>query len=170
MTRAAEWGGRRSEFVTARIRCRVGMASGRAGALVEGPFLLEAVAARRIPKLTFESATEGRFRLVSHFSRNFGNAARRILQRARTQVKPPASQIRHGRLGKVPGKTLDESSPGNAHLVRQIRDRPRMGNAAVQQSEAFADDGIARAGEPPGLLFRQPGHIAAQGVNEQSLR
>src|SRR3954464_2793369 len=112
--------------------------------------MLEAIAAGRLSKLTFECAVEGRFRLVSYFAGDFRHTARRILKRPRGQVKPPASQIRHGWLGKVPGKTLDESSPWNAHFLRQIRNRPRMGETAVQQSEALPHDRIARSREPTG--------------------
>src|SRR5713226_10134731 len=44
-----------------------------------------------------------------------------------------------------------------------------MGSAAVQQSEAFPDDRIARSREPSHLLFRQAGDVAPQGVDEQGL-
>ena len=39
-----------------------------------------------------------------------------------------------------------------------------MGNAAVQQTEAFAHDGVARSREPTHLMFGQAGHVSAQGV------
>src|SRR5437016_91173 len=45
-----------------------------------------------------------------------------------------------------------------------------MGSAAMQQSEAFAHDGIARSREPAHLLFGQAGNVAPQGVDEQGLR
>src|SRR4051812_12953106 len=79
--------------------------------LARRTFMVKAVLARGGPKLTFECATEGRFRLVSHFAGNFRDTPRRILKRPRSQLKSPASQIRHGWLGKIPGKTLHESSP-----------------------------------------------------------
>ena len=50
----------------------------------KGPFMLEAVAAGRLPKLTFECAVEGRFRLISHFAGNFRYSPRRVLKRPRS--------------------------------------------------------------------------------------
>lgn len=49
-------------------------------ALVTGRFMLEAVAARGLTKLTFERAIEGGFRLVSHFTGDFRYTAGRILK------------------------------------------------------------------------------------------
>lgn len=96
-------------YCSAGRRRRRSKASRRASALAGGLLMLEAVAARRIAQLTFERAIEGRFRLVSNFAGDFRYAPRRVLERPRGQLKPPASQIRHGRLGKIPGRTLHES-------------------------------------------------------------
>src|SRR5262245_33679716 len=41
-------------------------------------FMVEAVLARRFPEFTFECATEGRFRFVSHFAGDFRYTPRRI--------------------------------------------------------------------------------------------
>lgn len=43
-------------------------------------FMVEAVSARGLPKLSLEGATEGRFRLVSHFGPDFRYTPRRILK------------------------------------------------------------------------------------------
>jgi hypothetical protein len=122
--------------------------------------MIAAVSARRLPKLTLECAIERGFRFISDLGSDFRNAARRFFERPRRQLEPPAGQIRNGWLGEISGKALHQGGPRNAHLVREIRDRPRMGNAAMQQSEAFPHDGIARSCEPPDLLFGQAGNVA----------
>ena len=132
--------------------------------------MIAAVSAWRLPKLTLECAIEGRLRFVSDVGGDFRDASRCLFERSRGQLKPPAGQIRHRRLGEISGKALHQSGPRNAHLVREIRDRPRMGNAAVQQAEALPHDGIARSREPSHLLFGQAGNVAPQGIDEQGLR
>ena len=81
--------------------------------------MLEAVAAGRLPKLTFECAVEGRFRFVAHLAGDFRYTPRGILKRPRGQLKPPASQIRHGRLGQVPGEALDDYRMVLASLIER---------------------------------------------------
>lgn len=91
-----------------------------------------AVAAGRQPKLTLECPIESCFRFVPAVGGNVGDATRCLFERSRRQVKPPAAQIRHGRLREITDKALHESGPRNAHFVRKMSDRPRIGNAAMQ--------------------------------------
>jgi len=132
--------------------------------------MIAAVSAWRLPKLTFKCAIESRFRFVSDVGGDFSDTSRCPFERSRGQLKPPAGQICHRWLGEISRKALHESGPRDAYLVREIRDRPGMGNAAVEQGEAFSYDGIARSREPPHLLLRQPANVAPQRVNEQRLR
>ena len=131
--------------------------------------MLAAMLAGRLPEFTLERAIEGRLRLVSDFGGDFRDAPGRIFERPRGQLKPPARQVCHGRLGEISGKALHQGGSGNAHLACQIRDGPGMANAAMKQSEAFPHDRIARSRQPPHLLFWQVGNVAPQGVDEQSL-
>src|SRR5215469_493419 len=131
--------------------------------------MIAAVLAWRPAKLTLECAIEGCLRLISDFAGDFGNASWRTLERPRCQLKPPTGQIGHGWFGEVSGKALHEGGPGNACLLRQIGDCPRMSRAAMQQSKAFSHDRIARSREPPQLPLRQAGDVPPQGIDEQSL-
>ena len=134
----------RRQELTRGWRRSVVVSEARLRALGRRSLMLAAVSARRLPKLTLECAIKGRFRFVSDVGGDFRDASRCPFERSRRQLKPPAGQIRHGRLGEISGKALHQSGPRNAHLVREIRDRPRMGDAAMQQAEAFSHDGIAR--------------------------
>src|SRR5438132_4792528 len=98
--------------------------------------MLGPVSARRLPKFTLEGTIESCFGFVSDVGGDFRDTPRGPFERPRGQLKPPAGQVRHRRLGEISGKALHESGTRNAHLVRQIRDCPRMGNAAMKQSEA----------------------------------
>jgi len=122
--------------------------------------VIDAVSAWGLPKRALECTIEGRFRFVSDVGGDFRDASRSPFERSRRHVKPPAGQIGHRRLGEIAGKALHKGGPRNAHLVGKIRDGPGMGNAAMQQSEAFPHDGIARSRKPSGLLFGQAGHVA----------
>src|SRR5205809_1102742 len=108
---------------------------------------------RRLPKFALECTIEGCLRLISDFSGDFGNASWRTLKRPRCQLKSPARQICHGWFGEISRKAFDQGGPGNAYFLRKVGDCPRMGNAAVEQSEASPDDGIACAREPSRLLL-----------------
>ena len=81
--------------------------------------MIAAVPAWRLSKLTLECAIEGSFRFVSDVGGDFRNASRCHFEYSRGQVKPPAGQVSHGRLGKIAGKALDESGPRNADLIRE---------------------------------------------------
>jgi hypothetical protein len=128
--------------------------------------MTDPVSAGRLSKLALKCAIEGSLRFVSDVGGDLRDAPRCTFERPRRQVKPPPSQIRHGWLGEVSSKVLNQRGPGNAHLKRQIRDRPRMGNAAVKQPEAFPHDRIARSGQPSGLEAR---NVAPQNVDKQRL-
>src|SRR3954451_12551406 len=82
----------------------------------------------RLPKFALECTIEGCLRLISDFPGDFGNASWRTLKRPSGQWKPPARQIRQGWFGEISGKALDQGRPGNAYLVRQVGDCPRMGH------------------------------------------
>ena len=116
-------------------------------------FIVAAVSAWRLSELTLEGAIEGRLRIISHLGGDFRDPARGLFQRSRRHLKPPASQIRHGRLGEIPSEALHQGGPRNTHLIRETRDGPGVGNAVVKQSETFPYDGIARSREPAGLLL-----------------
>jgi hypothetical protein len=120
-----------------------------------------------VSEFALEGAAEGGFRFVADISGDFRHSLRRALKRPCRQLKPPARQVGHGRLGKISCKALHERGPGNAHLVRQIRNRPGVGDAVVHQAEAFPHDGIARPRQPSGLLFGQAGNVAPQRIDEQ---
>src|SRR5438874_4285397 len=124
--------------------------------------MIAAVLAWRLPKLTLEGAIESRFRFVSDISGYLRDAPRRPFERSSGQLKPPARQIRDGRLGKISGKALHQGGPRNAYLIREVRDRPRIGKAAMHQSQAFPHYGIARSREPPHLLLGQAGDVSPQ--------
>jgi len=81
--------------------------------------MIAAVPAWRLSKLTLECAIEGSFRFVSDVGGDFRNASRCHFEYSRGQVKPPAGQVSHGRLGKIAGKALDESGARNADLIRE---------------------------------------------------
>jgi SAM-dependent methyltransferase len=98
--------------------------------------VIDAVSARGLPKRALECAIEGRFRFISDLGGDFRDASRSPFERSRRHVKPPARQIRHGRLGEIAGKAFHKGGSGNAHFVGEIRDGPWMGNAAMQQCEA----------------------------------
>jgi hypothetical protein len=131
-----------------------------AGLLDGQALMVAAVAAWRLPELTFECAVESCLRFISDARSDVRDASRCPFERLCGQLKPPASQVRHRWFGEVSRKALHQCGPRNAHLVREVRDRPRMGNAAVQQSKAFPHNGVTRAREPSCLLFRQAGYIA----------
>src|SRR5688500_12089929 len=131
--------------------------------------MVAAILSRRLPKFTLERTIECRLRLVSDLGGDFRDAPWCISERSRGQLEPPAGQVCHWRLGQISGKALHEGGSGNAHLASQIRDGPRMANAAMKQAEAFPDDRIARSRQPSSLLLRQVGNVASQGVDEQSL-
>jgi hypothetical protein len=105
-----------------------------AGFFLMQALMVAAVSAWRSPKLTFECAIEGSFRLVSDIGGNVRDPARCLLEPLGGQLKPPSRQICHRWLGEVSGKALHESGPRDAHLIRKSRYRPRMGNAAMEQS------------------------------------
>jgi len=100
-------------------------------------FTIATVSAGRLAKLALECPIEGRFRFVSDVGGDFRDAARGLFERSRRQLKPPAGQVCHGRLGEIFGKALHQSGARKSHLLGEIRDRPRMGNAAMQQAQAF---------------------------------
>ena len=120
------------------FRCLLAVLNGRA-------LLIAAVPAWRLPELAFECTTEGRFRFVPDVSGNIRDASRRSLERSGSQLKPPSGEIGHGWLGEISGEAVHQSRSRNAHFVREVRDRPGMGDAAMQESETSPDDRIARA-------------------------
>src|ERR1700751_2414499 len=120
-----------------------------------------AVLARRAPILALERPIEGRLRFVSDIGGDVRDTSRCLFERPCGHLKSPTRQVRHWRLRQISSEPLHESRPRNSHFVCEIGDRPRLGNAAVEQSKALPHEGIARSREPACLLLRQSGSRTA---------
>src|SRR5262249_28019003 len=129
-----------------------------------------AIAAGRVAELPFERAVEGGLGLVADIGGDLGYASRGLLKRACGELKSPASEVGHGRLGEVASEAFGERGAGDSHFVCEVGDGPRMSDTAVKEAEASAYDGIAGSGEPSGLLFGKDGDVATERVDEECFR
>jgi hypothetical protein len=116
----------------------------------------------RLTKLALECAIEGRFGFVSYVGGDVRGTSRCLFERSCGNLKSPTRQVRHRRLRKISSETLHQSGPRNSHFVREIRDRPWVRKAAVEQSEAFPHNRIARF--PRASPFAAPTIRSSSGV------
>src|SRR5690348_14046498 len=114
-------------------------------------FPIAPVPAGRLAELALERAVEGCFGFVSHIGGNLGDTSGRLFERPRGNLKSPTRQVRHRGLGKISSETVHQGGTRNSHLGGQIRDGPRVSNAAVKQGQALAYDRIAGSREPARL-------------------
>ena len=96
--------------------------------------MVAAVSTRGPSELPFEGSVESSFGLISDIARNFRDASRCLFKRPRGQLQPPARQVRHRWFREIAGEPLHQSGPRNANFIRETRDRPRMGDAAMHQT------------------------------------
>src|SRR5436190_673101 len=134
------------------------------------PALLPAPLRGRHAELALEGAVESGLGLVAE---PLGDVRQPRAGRAKLaggEREAPFGQVLDRRLPDEVREALGEDRAGAADLARELVDRPGARGVAVQKLEAFADIGVAQAGEPAALLGRQRLDVAAQRLDEEHLR
>jgi hypothetical protein len=124
---------------------------------------------RRLTNELLERAAERRFRFITNGAGDDGHVAT-VQQQAGGNLHPPQRQILHRGVANHLRESLREDRPRDAHVARELLDRPRLARLRVQRGQSLSDDRVAQSREPTRLGGRKSLEVLTDRLDEEQLR